>query len=133
MAVQHGRSGLVHISAVEVGHVTAWSYSETLEEVEITEMGDTAKSYQAGLRDGTVTIECYWDASDGGQEDILDGLAAGTAITVNLYPQGGTPTSGDPKLSGSVTITGNEISSGVDSMITVKFTGRGFLEQGTVT
>ena len=113
--------------------MTAWSYSETLEEVEITEMGDTAKSYQAGLRDGTVTIECYWDASDGGQEDILDGLAAGTAITVNLYPQGGTPTSGDPQLSGSVTITGNEISSGVDSMITVKFTGRGFLEQGTVT
>ena len=132
MAMQHGREGLVHIAAVAVGHGTAWSYSEVAEEVEVTAMGDTAKSYQAGLRDGTVTIECYWDQADAGQEDILDGLAAGTGITVNLYTEGTTST-GDVYYTGSVTITQQEVTSNVDSMITVKFTGRGFLTLGTVT
>lgn len=133
MAMQHGREGLVHIVAVAVGHVTAWSYSETAEESETTAMGDTAKSYQAGLRDGTVSIECYWDASDAGQEDILDALAAGTGVVVNLYPEGGTPANPDPYYTGTVTILTNEVSSSVDSMITAKFTGRGFMALGTVT
>jgi hypothetical protein len=132
MAMQHGRAGVVHISSVAVAHVTAWSYSEAVEEVDVTAMGDSAKSYQGGLRDGTVNIECFWDAADAGQEDITDGLAAGTAITVNLYTDG-TTDAGSPYYTGSITITSQEISSGVDSMITAKFTGRGFLAYGTVS
>jgi hypothetical protein len=132
MAMQHGREGLVHIASVAVGHVTAWSYSESVDETETTAMGDTAKSYQGGLRDGTVTIECYWDKADGGQEDILDGLAAGTAVTVNLYTEG-TTTTGSVYYTGSVVVTQQEVASSVDSMITVKFTGRGFLTLGVTT
>lgn len=126
MAIQHGREGVVQISAVAVAHIKSWSYSETVDETDVTVMGDTAKSYQTGLRDGTLDIECLWDASDAGQADILDGLAAGTAITVAIYPTGVT-TSGSPFYAGNITITSNEVTSGVDDMVMAKFSGRGFL------
>jgi hypothetical protein len=132
MAVQHGRSGLIHIATVAAGHVTSWSYSETAEEVEITEMGDTAKSYQAGLRDGTFNFEGYWDPADAGLEDFDDAFAAGTAVTVTVYPTGVT-TAGAPTISGSLTVNNKEINSGVDQMITVKFSGRGFMAEGVVS
>jgi len=132
MAVQHGRSGLVHIASVAAGHITAWSYNETAEEVEITEMGDTAKSYQAGLRDGTFTLEAYWDSADAGLEDFDDAFAAGTGVVVTVYPNGLT-TAGAPTITGTLTINNKEISSGVDQMITLKFTSRGFMAEGVVT
>ena len=123
---------MIHIAAVAAGHVTSWSYNETAEEVEITEMGDTAKSYQAGLRDGTFSFEGYWDASDAGLEDFDDAFAAGTAVAVTIYPTGAT-TGGVPTISGNITVNSKEISSGVDQMITVKFSGRGFMAEGTAT
>jgi len=132
MSMQHGREGLIHIATVAVGHLTSWSYSESVDEVDVTAMGDTAKAYQGGLRDGSLDIECFWDAADAGQEDILDGLAAGTEITVNIYPSGVT-TSGESYYTGSITITSNEVSSGVGDMVTAKFSGRGFLTLGTVS
>ena len=132
MAIQHGRTGVIQIDSVAVAHIKSWSYSESVDEVDVTAMGDTAKSYQAGLRDGTLDIECMWDAADAGQEDILDGLEAGTGITVNIYPTGAT-TNGEPFYTGTITITSNEVSAGVDDMVTAKFSGRGFLTLGTVS
>ena len=132
MAMQHGRDGVIEIVSVAVGHIKSWSYSETVDETEVTAMGDTAKAYQGGLRDGTVDIECFWDASDAGQEDILDGLAAGTTVVVNIYPSGVT-TTGAEYYTGSILINSNEVTSGVDEMVNAKFSGRGFLALGTVS
>jgi len=132
MAIQHGRYGTIEIVAVAVGHVKSWSYSETVDETEVTAMGDTAKAYLGGLRDGTVEIECLFDQADAGQEDILDGLAAGTTIVVNIYTEG-TKVTGDVFYTGSILINSNEVSSSVDGMIVAKFGGRGFLTLGLVT
>lgn len=132
MAIQHGRDGVIQISTVAVAHLKSWSYSETVEETDTTAMGDTAKSYKAGLRDGTLDIEAMWDAGDAGQEDILDGLAAGTEIVVSIYPSGLT-TAGSDYYTGNITITKNEVNGDVDNMVMAKFSGRGFLTLGTVS
>lgn len=132
MSIQHGRNGKIQISSVDVGYVKSWSYSESVDEVDVTAMGDTAKSFQAGLRDGTFECECFWDQADAGQEDIRDGLAAGTAITVNIYPTGVT-TTGAPRYTGSITIKSSEVTSDVNDMVNAKFSGRGFLSLGVVS
>lgn len=125
MSATHGKAGEVEIVAVAVGQVSSWTYGSTADEVDVTAMGDTAKSYLGGLLDGTFDIECFWDGGDAGQEDILDGLAAGTSIAVNLYPGGNTVAL--YKYSGDIVITSQEVSSAVDDAVKAKFSGRGQL------
>ena len=132
MAALHGRSGVIQIDTVGVGELTEWSISTTTPEVNVTAMGASTAAYVAGLEDASVSISCNWDPSDAGQEDIRDGLAAGTAITVNIYPSGST-TSGADYYTGSVTITTSEVSATVDGAITCSFGGRGGMTLGTVT
>ena len=84
----HGRSGAVTVGATPsaVASVTGFSYEESAEETETTAMGDTAKSYLGGLRDGSGSIDCNWLSSDAGHTALLAGLAAGEEIALNLYP-----------------------------------------------
>ncbi|RLC36257.1 hypothetical protein DRH27_05495 [Candidatus Falkowbacteria bacterium] len=131
MAALHGRAGVVQIEAVAVGEIKSWSYKENTSDIDVTAMGATGKAFLGGLPDGTFDIECNWDPADAGQEDILDGLSAGTSITVNLYPSG-TTTAGADYYTGSITITTSEVSGGVDDAVNSKFSGRGFLVLGTV-
>ena len=132
MAALHGRSGVIQIVAVGVGELTEWSIKENTTEADVTAMGATTKEYVAGLRDATVDIKCNWDPADAGQEDVRDGLAAGTGIVVNIYPSGGT-TTGDDYYTGTITITSSEVSAGVDGAITCSFAGRGGMTLGVVT
>ena len=131
MAALHGRAGVIKILAIGVGELKSWSYKENTGDVDVTAMAASGKAYVAGLPDGTFECECNWDPADAGQEDILDGLAAGTSITVNIYPSGGV-VQDDWFYSGAITITSNEVTTDVDSAITTKFAGRGFLVLGTV-
>jgi len=130
-AALHGRSGTIDIATVSVGEITAWTIDETVDAVETTAMGQSSKTYAGGLKDASGSISCWWDPDDAGQEDILDGLAAGTGITVNLYPSG-VETQGAYYYTGSVIVNGNSVASGVDSVITASFTFRGALTLGTV-
>ena len=115
------------IAAVPVGEVKSWSYKETASDIDVTAMGATGKAYLGGLPDGTLDIECTWDPADAGQEDIQDGLAAGTGVVVNLYPDGDSTTIGNDFWTGTITITSFETSGGVDAAVDAKFSGRGFL------
>ena len=132
MAIQHGRTGLVHIgSSVAVAHITAWSYSEVVGETETTAMGDTSKSFVGGLKDGTLSVDCHWDEADSGQDAVIAALAAGTAVTVSIYPTGIT-TAGAVRLTGDIVINNYDVTSGVDAIVTCKFGGRGAMLQGVV-
>lgn len=131
MAALHGRSGVVQIVSVGVGELTEWSIKSSTPEVDVTAMGASTKTYVAGLQDATVDLKCNWDPSDAGQEDIRDGLAAGTGITVNIYPSGSTTTGAD-YYTGTITITSSEVSATVDGAITCSFSGRGGMTLGQV-
>jgi len=132
MAALHGRAGAVHIVAVPVGEIISWSYKENTSDIDVTAMGATGKAYLGGLPDGTFDCEANWDPDDAGQEDILDALSAGTGVVVNVYPDGTFVATSDV-LTGTITITSYEVTGGVDSAVNAKFSGRGFLVQGTVS
>jgi len=132
MAVQKGQSGVIQIVTVGVAHLTSYEFETTVDAVETTAMGDVAKSYVGGLTDGTFSCVCQWDASDAGQEDIRDGLAAGTTITVNVYPTGVT-TAGAKYYTGSILITSSKVSASMgDGLVESSFSGNGQLALGTV-
>lgn len=132
MSIVKGQGGVIHIGAVAVGHVMSWELENTVEPVDTTAMGDTAKSYIGGLTDGTFSCTVQWDASDVGQEDIDDGITAGTAVVVNLYPSGSTSAGAD-YYTGSVLITSNKVSgSQGDGLVERSVSGNGAMVLGTV-
>lgn len=51
-------------------------------------MGDNAKTYLGGLRDGSSTLDCFWLASVARHDALLAGFAAGTTTELYLYPHG---------------------------------------------
>ncbi len=94
-------------------------------------MGDTAKSYLGGLRDGSGQLDAYWYQTDVGHDDLLSNFAAGTTVTLNLYPEGNTTSKA--VYSGDVVIKQVSISGSKDDIITISFQFRGFLAKDTVT
>jgi hypothetical protein len=124
----HGRDGVVHTGAVgsssKVGYVQAWTVSESVEEVDITAMGDTVRTYEAGLRDSSVTIDAVFNAGDTGQAALNTAFTGGSAVTVTMFHTR-TATAAQDHITGSLTVLTREISSSVDDMIRVKFTARG--------
>lgn len=89
MAV-HGRRGVVKISGNTVASVTSFSYDEKADTVDATAMGDSSKSYVAGLVDGSGSIECRFVNTDyaptSGAGAGVIALAAGTQVSLSLIP-----------------------------------------------
>ena len=125
----HGRSGSVEAGSNAVGSVTAWSYEESVDEQETTAMGDTAKTFLGGLRDGSGQVDAYWFNTDVGHDEILTHFAAGTQVALTLYPEG--KTVGKAEYTGNVVVKQVSISGSKDDIITVTFQFRGFLAKGT--
>lgn len=131
----HGRQGYVKIGANKVANVTAWSYSETVEEVETTAMADGAQSYFTGLVDGSGTIDFMLDHADTGQDAAWTNLeGSGSTVTLTITPEATSGTgpytphaTDDDYLSGNVVIETISLSAPVDGMVTGSFTFRGAL------
>lgn len=124
MATLHGKVGTVFNNTNAVGEVTAFEYSETADTAEDSVMGDTVKSYKAGLRDGSGSVTCRFDPDDT-QQNAMD---PGTTITLKLRPEGtGT---GLDEWSGSVIVTGKSVSVSFDGIEELKLDFQGVLTQG---
>ena len=121
MATKTGSSGVVKIAAdggsvAVVGEVRSFSIETSADTIEDSVMGDTARTYLAGLENSTVTIECYWDDADA-QQLVLDGRAD---IDFEIYPTG--PASGETFFSGGGIVTSRSISGAFDGMVEASFT-----------
>jgi hypothetical protein len=137
----HGRQGYVQVNDggdKKVGNITAWSYSETVEEVETTAMADGSASYYTGLVDGSGTVDFMVDHADTGQDAVWANLnGTGSTIELELWPEVTTgtgpytPASGDDKLTGDVVIETISMNASVDGMITGSFSFRGALTKAT--
>ena len=78
-------------------------------------MGDSARSYKAGLKTNTLTVECYWDEADAPQ-GVLDERAS---VDFELYPTGtGT---GETYFSGSGIVTSRSVTASFDGMVEASF------------
>lgn len=91
MARQSGRKGLLLIqlttaSTAEstISHMVDWSINFTVEQLDATAMGDSNKTYVAGLADCTGQVSGYLDAST--TTDTYQAAVDGVARTFKLYP-----------------------------------------------
>ena len=126
MATHHGDEGAVYTGAYAVAEVTDFDYTEVIGKAKDTAKGDTAESYKTGRKDGSGTVNCWWDPSDTTGQNTL---RAGETVTLNLYPEGRTATY--TELTGSVIIDSVTITSPKDeSICEAKFSFTGVLTEG---
>jgi len=136
MAGIHGRRGSVKVSGNTVASVTSFSYDEKADSIEITAMGDSAKSYAAGLADGSGSLECRFVSTDyattgEGQGTALAALRAGTTVTVNLIPDTATTTGEFVGLSGNTVINSFTFNQSYDGVPSCTFGFQGVLTKYT--
>jgi len=133
MATHTGSEGSVAVGSNTIGEVRSFSLTISGETIEDTVMGDTHRSYKAGLKDATASVEMFFD------EDALSGstgqaeLSVGDSITLNLYPAG--TAVGTRYYTGTALVTSKAVTSTFDGMVEmsaeVQFTGG--LTEGDVT
>jgi predicted secreted protein len=82
-----------------IGELLSWSLTMTSDTVDSTTMGDTNRTYVAGLATGTASISAYHDPDDTAQIDLLQR----DTIDAEFYSEG--TASGDVKLSGTFIVT----------------------------
>lgn len=102
------------------------------DQAETSTMGQTSKTYVAGLKDLTITIAGNFDSVAGGPNVTLAALYA-TTSSVNYWygPEGST--AGSIKWSGSALCTKYDVTSPVGGVVafTADFQGTGDVTEGT--
>ena len=127
MATYKGISGQVKAvttggSVAVIPELKAWSVEETLDTIEDTAMGDSVKTFKAGLKGWTGTIEMNYDPTNAAQIDLL----IGESIDVEFYPDSGTATT---KFTGTGIVTSHSRSGAMGDMVgsSVSLQGTGAL------
>lgn len=112
MATHKGSSGLVKNGSNTVAEVRTWTLNTNAETIEDTAMGDTARTYLAGLTSADASVDVFWDETDTNGQVAL---APGSSVTLVLYPEGGD--SGDTYYSGTAIVTSKSITGSFDGMV----------------
>jgi hypothetical protein len=120
MATVTGSSGIIKAvtsggSAANIGEVQSYAFNSSADSIEDTAMGDSARTYKAGLKNHTLSVEARFDSSDSAQED----LAAGSEVDFEVNPEGvGT---GTPVYTGSGVVTSSSFTATFDGMVDASF------------
>lgn len=90
MARAHGRNAQIYIAIASGGtaapmiHTATWEMSLSTDKVEVTALGDTSKTYVAGLPDGQITFSGF--ATDTASTSLVVAAIDGVARPFYLYP-----------------------------------------------
>ena len=82
MAVHKGSEGYVKVGANTVAEVRDWSLSESADTIETSSMGDSARTYVAGLTSATGSVAVHYDETDTTGQGAL---TVGSEVTLSLY------------------------------------------------
>ena len=121
MATHAGSEGTVRVGAINaIAEIRSFSVEETGDTIDDSTMGDTARTFIAGLKTFTATVDCLWDETNTlGQ----GALTVGATVTLNLYPEGAT--TGDTYYTGSAIVTGRTINSSYDGLVEISISCQG--------
>ena len=119
MATHTGSEGTVKIGSATLGDIRSFNLNITTDVIEDTSMGDSFRSFKAGLSQFTADLEVFFDETDAAQ-NALDPAAQ---LTLELYPEGAS--SGDTYFTGTVIVTSKTVTSTVDGMVEASFTAQG--------
>tara|TARA_R100000734_G_scaffold15997_1_gene12075 strand:- start:460 stop:849 length:390 start_codon:yes stop_codon:yes gene_type:complete len=120
MATHLGKEGTVQVGSNAIGEIRSFSIDETIDTVEDTSMGDSAKSYLASIKDFSGSVDVLYDETDTNGQTAL---AVGASVTLNFAPEG--TASGDVKLTGTAIVTGKSITSSFDGLVEASITVQG--------
>lgn len=132
MACFSGKDGVVELGGAAVAQVRSWTLSESAETLDCSHMGNNGwRSFQAGMNTWEGNCDLVWD-----EQDLVAGLDVGSTVTLTLYPNPAnyaTPAISDHRMTGSVIITGMEITADYDGLIeaSVSFQGTDALSRLT--
>lgn len=128
MATHTGSEGVIKSGANTVAEVRSYTVSETGDTIEDTSMGDASRTFKAGLKTWTASVEAFWDETDTSGQGSFD---VGSSVTLNVYPEGSS--TGDVYYTGSALVTGKTINATFDGMVEASFTlqGTGALSETT--
>ena len=127
MAFVHGKGTVITIDGKAMtGYANKVTFSREAEMHDTSTFGVNAKTYQAGLTDGTASMEGIYDnTAVNGPRAVLEPLVGGAAVTMVYRPEG--TASGRPTASVSVLVKSYEQENAVDDMISwsadLQFTG----------
>ena len=119
MANHKGSEGTVHIGTDAIAEIKSYSVNETMNVIEDTNIGDTAKTFQSGSTEWDGSVDVFWDELDTAQI----ALTSGASVTVKFYPEG--TTAGDKYYTGTALVTGISRSASVDGMVDTSFSFKG--------
>ena len=127
MATHTGSEGLIKIANDTLGELRSYSLETTGDTIEDTSMGDSARTYKAGLTAWSGTASLYFDEADTAQT----ALTVGSTITIKVAFEG--TSSGDKFYEGSAIVTGKSVSASFDGLVEseISFTGNGTLSLST--
>ncbi len=128
MATHTGSEGTVKIGSDQLAEVRSYTIESSGETIEDSTMGDSARTYKAGLTTFTASFEVYFDETDTAQNAV----DAGASITFSVYPEG--DGAGDTYYTGSGIVTGRSITASFDGMVEMSLSvqGSGALTETTV-
>jgi len=129
MATHTGSEGLIRIGTTTVGELRSYTLDQTADTIEDTSLGDSSRTYKAGLKAFAGSASLFFDEADAGQ--IL--IVVGTEIAIKFYPEGNT--AGDKFYEGNAIVTGYNISASFDGMVEAEltFTGTGAISLSTAS
>lgn len=128
MATHTGSEGTIKIGSDTLAEIRSYTLESTGEVIEDTSMGDSARSYKAGLTTFTGSLEVFFDETDTAQGN----LDAGSSVTLEVYPEGAT--TGDTYYTGTAIVTGRTVTASFDGMVemSISVQGSGGLTETTV-
>ena len=115
MASHTGTDGIVKVGSYTVAEVRSFSLDLSADTIEDTAMGDSARTFKAGLTTGSASVDCFWDETDTGQQ----ALDPGSQVTLVLYPEG--VVSGDTYFTGTALVTSKTVNTPFDGMVKTSF------------
>lgn len=130
MATHTGSEGTVKVGANAIAEIRSYSLEETSDTTEDTTMGDTYRTHKTTLKSWSGSVDVFWDETDTNGQG---GLAVGSEVTINFYPEGST--TGDSYKTGTAIVTGKTITASFDGMVesTITVQGTGALTTATAS
>ena len=94
MAKYHGRGGALLLGATNAGaaanvaNLTQWSLTIEQDTAEVTSLGDTFKSYVAGMKGATASLSGFFDDAADIPFDAFDQAQGSGTVSAYMYPAG---------------------------------------------
>lgn len=132
--VYTGESGVVKFvgddsTVAAVASVRSFTIDREVQTIETTVMGETSRSYQAGLSQFSGSLDVYLRDDDAGQSNFLSYVENPDSVAkIELFPSGETT---GIKLDGNIIVTGHSITSNFDGAVeaSIQFQGSGALSR----